>query len=54
MVDALATKGEPMIRGEFASCMEHALGRATPELQGGEILTAMLGTHRNHRLLLSA
>ena len=53
MVEALATSGEPMARSEFASCMERALGRATPELQGNEVLAAMLGAHGSKRLLLS-
>ncbi len=51
MVESLSLNGEPMASSELANCMECALGRATTELQGGEMLAAMLGSQR---LLLSA
>ena len=53
MVEALAGRGEPMPHSEFTSCMEPALGRTAPELPGGDVLAAMLGSRGSQRLLLS-
>ena len=53
IVGALEIAGEKMPRGEFARCVERSLGHATPELQGSELFTSMLGSSGSQKLLLA-